>query len=379
MSPGDLVQPQVRDALVDWSDAKVTVDRLVNLLDRGSALAIATEKWARGGIWIITKLDEDYPARLKERLGENAPPLFFGTGNRDLLSMGGLAVVGSRNASEQDLDFSRALGRAAAEQGLTLVSGCARGVDESAMLGALEVDGTAIGVLGHGLLQAVTSSTLRPHLSNRNLVLLSPYYPEAGFNAGNLMQRNKYIYCLSDAALVVHSGPNGGTWSGAVECLKNNWVPLWVKRTTDNEAGNRGIVAKGARWFDEDPSNVQIRKLLAVQVPPVETGDLFAYSEPGGDESGNRSANEAAAGAYTGGTGLAADVDFYDLFLAKLAALCSESPQSQTVLADRMGLGTSQFKTWAARAEADGVIVKKSQRPVRFEWVGNGNPRMDKN
>ncbi len=44
------------------------------------------------------------------------------------------------------------------------------------------------------------------------------------------MQRNKYIYSLADAAMVVHSGDSGGTWTGAKENLKKQWVPLWVKQ-----------------------------------------------------------------------------------------------------------------------------------------------------
>ena len=45
------------------------------------------------------------------------------------------------------------------------------------------------------------------------LVLASPYDPSAGFNVGNAMQRNKFIYALADAALVVNSDLNrGGTW-----------------------------------------------------------------------------------------------------------------------------------------------------------------------
>jgi DNA processing protein len=52
------------------------------------------------------------------------------------------------------------------------------------------------------------------------LVLVSPYDPGAGFNVGNAMQRNKLIYALADAALVVNSDfEKGGTWTGAVEQL----------------------------------------------------------------------------------------------------------------------------------------------------------------
>ena len=65
------------------------------------------------------------------------------------------------------------------------------------------------------------------------LVLLSPYDPNAGFNVGNAMQRNKLIYALADAALVVNSDlGKGGTWTGAVEQLdKFRQIPVFVRST----------------------------------------------------------------------------------------------------------------------------------------------------
>ena len=52
----------------------------------------------------------------------------------------------------------------AAEDGESIVSGGARGVDETAMLGALEVEGTVIGILANGLLRACSSAKYRRHL-----------------------------------------------------------------------------------------------------------------------------------------------------------------------------------------------------------------------
>ncbi|WP_419638186.1 DNA-processing protein DprA, partial [Thiolapillus sp.] len=132
-----------------------------------------------------------------------------------------------------DLAYSRDLGALAAGNGYSIVSGGARGVDEAAMLGALEAEGTVIGVLANNLLRACSSARYRKYLMANNLVLISTFYPEAGFNAGNAMQRNKYIYCLSDAAMVVHSGEKGGTWNGAFENIRKQWTPLWVKRSSD--------------------------------------------------------------------------------------------------------------------------------------------------
>src|SRR5690606_42161140 len=86
-----------------------------------------------------------------------------------------------------------------------------------------------------------------------DLVLVSPFNPEAGFNVGNAMARNKHIYCLSDAAVVVNSKPDkGGTWTGATEDLKSGWVPLWVQHKDDPASGNAALVQKGARWFPRD-------------------------------------------------------------------------------------------------------------------------------
>jgi hypothetical protein len=82
------------------------------------------------------------------------------------------------------------------------------------------------------------------------------YDPSAGFNVGHAMQRNKLIYALADAALVVNSDyEKGGTWAGAVEQLeKLHLVPLYVR--TDGEAG-KGLEAlrrKGASPWPNPPT-----------------------------------------------------------------------------------------------------------------------------
>lgn len=134
-------------------------------------------------------------------------------------------MVGARKANEADLGFATALGERIAEAGFSVVSGGARGVDEAAMLGGLKQDGTVIGIMADSLLSAAMASKWRKGLMDNNLVLVSPFYPEAGFNAGNAMARNKYIYCLSQAAVVVRSDTKGGTWSGAIENLKKLGYP----------------------------------------------------------------------------------------------------------------------------------------------------------
>ena len=89
-------------------------------------------------------------------------------------------------------------------------------------------------------------------------MLVSPFNPEAGFNVGNSMTRNRYVYCLADAAVVISSDlQKGGTWNGAVEDLQARWVPLWVKRNGEENSGNSMLVQRGANQLPDDLSNLQ--------------------------------------------------------------------------------------------------------------------------
>ncbi|MYF88733.1 MAG: DNA-processing protein DprA [Boseongicola sp. SB0676_bin_33] len=208
-------------------------------------------------MWVVARFEPEYPDRLKSRLQLGSLPILFGCGNRALLGRGGIAVVGSRNAGREDLEFAENLGCAAARQGFSIVSGGARGVDERAMLGALENDGTAIGLLADSLLRAGTSEWFRKHLLAEDLVLVTPFNPEAGFNVGNAMSRNRCIYCLAETAIVIGSTPDkGGTWNGALEDLKGAWPPLWVKRTENESSGNPELVRRG-KWLPDDLDSLE--------------------------------------------------------------------------------------------------------------------------
>ena len=117
------------------------------------------------------------------------------------------------------------------------------------MRGALDAGGYSCGVLADSLEKTAMNREHRNLLLDGQLVLISPYDPSAGFNVGNAMQRNKLIYALADAALVVSSDLNkGGTWSGATEQLnKLHFVPIYVRSTGQSSPGLDALRAKGAK------------------------------------------------------------------------------------------------------------------------------------
>lgn len=382
--------------LSGWTDRSITPERIAHLLGRAGALGLALEKWQRAGLWVMTRSDSDYPSRLKKRLKFDAPPVLFGCGNRQLLDQGGIAVIGSREATETDLAFTTRLGGDIALQGYTVVSGGARGVDETAMLGALEKEGTVVGILSDSLLRAATSAKYRKSLMAKNLVLVSPFNPEAGFDVGNAMARNKYIYCLADAAVVVATGKDkGGTWTGAVENLKQGWVPLWIKPHPDSRSGNGALVERGARWLPDGA--LEIRGLItSSEAPNTATANLFDASVPvaitetevrePSPEPTHVVAAPATSPSPEPGANSSADrpgeaeklddLSLYDFFLLKLATATHATPITPEALQESLEVNKTQLNDWLKRALADGKVTKLS-KPVRYQTADAGQRNLD--
>ena len=245
--PADLLSPYAAD-LLRACQPVIEESRLQRLLGRGFLLSQVIEHWQARAIWVVSRADADYPRRLKARLREDAPAVLYGCGDISLLGAGGLAVVGSRHVDDALIDYTMAIGRLAARAGKTLVSGGAKGIDQAAMRGALEAGGKVSGVLADSLEKTAMNREHRNLLIDGQLVLISPYDPSAGFNVGNAMQRNKLIYALADASLVVNSDLNeGGTWTGATEQLdKLRLVPVYVRSTGEISEGLDALRKKGA-------------------------------------------------------------------------------------------------------------------------------------
>lgn len=231
--------------------APIGTFRIQELLGRGAALSLAVERWSQCGLWVASRSDREYPNFWRKRLRKSSPPLLYGVGEVKRLRRGGLAVVGSRDATPEDLAFAYNLGKRCAEQRVVIVSGGARGVDERAMLGSLEAGGEAVGVLSHGLLKQSTHKTWRPHLRAGRLTMVTHTVPTSGFNAGLAMARNKLIYSLAHAAVVAATAEgSGGTWSGALENLRAQWSPLYARPA--QSAGSDALITLGARPLSEE-------------------------------------------------------------------------------------------------------------------------------
>jgi predicted Rossmann fold nucleotide-binding protein DprA/Smf involved in DNA uptake len=276
--PADLLSPDASE-LIHECQPVVDETRLQRLLGRGFLLGQVVERWHSRAIWVVSRADATYPRRLKARLREDAPPVLYGCGDVSHLDSGGLAVVGSRDVNETLIAYTRNVGRLAAMAGEAIVSGGARGIDQAAMAGALDHGGRVIGVLADSLERAAMHRENRDALIGGQLVLISSYDPSAGFNVGHAMRRNKLVYALADASLVVNSDVNkGGTWAGAVEQLDTlRMIPVYVRTSGEPSQGLQALRQKGAvPWPDPEDADA-LKKVLVAPAPTAALAELSLF------------------------------------------------------------------------------------------------------
>lgn len=246
--PGALLGAAAASLAVDLNITPVLAERISALLARGGQLAIELERLASLGIWALTRADPLYPSRLKARLKGHAPPVFFGAGPPETLNDRGIAIVGSRDVDATGNAFASELGRLCARSRVSVFSRGARGVDKLAVDGAVEQGGQALAVLADSLQDSLRRKELRDPILSGRLTLVTASSPDARFTVAAAMGRNKVIYALSSAAVVVSAAlETGGTWAGALENLRAGWVPLFVRDGRDVPEGNRELIKQGGR------------------------------------------------------------------------------------------------------------------------------------
>jgi predicted Rossmann fold nucleotide-binding protein DprA/Smf involved in DNA uptake len=343
LRPRDLPGQSAQELAASTGADAVMADRLAELLARGGQLALELERLDAQGIWIVTRADDEYPSELREKLGPQAPPVLFGAGSRANLRQRGIAVVGSRDVDEVGLAFTAALAGRCADMGLAVVSGGARGVDLTAMAAAAERGGIAVGITVDPLERLVRKSDLRAAIADERLTLITPFHPAARWTTGNAMGRNRLIYAMARAAVVVASSANGGgTRAGALEDLKAGWAPLYVR--DDGSPGNTRLLGEGA-----------------TPLPPGEPAelDLDRLLESGAAPTSSRSANGASPHSA-------------DAYLAVWPLLESvlHEPQSEKDVAAKLGLKQTQARSWLERA-CDEQKVEITKRPKRYVLPGS--------
>ena len=210
----------------------------------------SVKDWRQAGVRIMTMLDAGYPTQLKAL--DDAPPSLFFRGQN--VSIGkSMAIVGTRDPSDEARNFAQNLSTYLVERGYAIVSGLAFGIDSAAHFGALiQPEGQTIAVLGCGVLNIYPAEHKR--LAEKIMVegfVVSEINPGNTTSPANLVVRNRIITGLSDGVIVVETAVDGGAMYAARFAAQQGRTvyPL------DNPAsGNQALIAAGANVL---PKNFQ--------------------------------------------------------------------------------------------------------------------------
>lgn len=214
--------------------------RILDLLGDEDALRHYINRGKRLDCIPITRVTQQYPLIIRQRLGLDSPGTLWAKGNLEILNQPAISLVGSRELRKENYDFARNVGCYAAKQGLVLVSGNARGADRTAQEACLESGGKVISIVADELWK----QPLR-----ENLLYLSEEDYDSPFTAQRALSRNRCIHTLGRMVFVAQSAyKKGGTWDGTVKNLQFGWSPVACFR--DGSEASRELEQMGAYLVD---------------------------------------------------------------------------------------------------------------------------------
>ena len=198
------------------------------------------ERWALEGIRINVANSTDYPDNLK--IINQAPFFLYSKGDISTLGRQNVAIVGTRNPSDEGRRQAREIGRKLASISIGVVSGLALGCDTAGHEGALDGGGYTCAVLAHGLdmVAPARNRGLASRILENGGALISEHPPGVKPTGGSYVSRNRIQSGLSTHILVIEASPEGGTMHtarsakdqgrsiGVLELSKGNTEPDFI-------------------------------------------------------------------------------------------------------------------------------------------------------
>ena len=226
--------------------------RILSLLNEEDLLDHYLTRGLRQGCVPVTRVSSGYPGMLRQRLGLDSPGCLWVKGDVSILDTPAVALVGSRDLHEENRKFAEAVGYEAAVQGLTLVSGNARGADKTAQESCLKAGGRVI---------SIVADSLAGHRERHNVLYVSEDDFEADFSAQRALSRNRCIHALGRMVFVAQSSlQQGGTWDGTVKNLRFGWSEV-------------------ACFRDGSEASIQLEQMGAYLVGLGDLSDIGALTE----------------------------------------------------------------------------------------------------
>jgi DNA processing protein len=238
----------------------------------------------------FTILDREYPPSL--RLIFNPPPFLVLRGELLERDARGVAVVGTRQPTEDGVKRAHRLGRELAEADITVYSGLALGIDAAAHRGALEAGGRTVGVLGHGHLLPIypkENEGLAEEIA-ASAALVSQFRPDTPPSRFTFPMRNAVTSGLSQGTVVVEASKTSGARMQArlaaehgkrvwlLESLVQNFE--WAQDFSRRYASSTRVIRDVSEVLAELQSEADIAAAAQNDLPPVPSVEEERRPEP---------------------------------------------------------------------------------------------------
>jgi DNA processing protein len=196
------------EALADAGLSRKIVESFQRV-HKGVSLEQIWEHLQSLGVQLLTWDDETYPRHLKEI--DQPPPVLYVHGSLMPEDEWSVAIVGTRKVTSYGRQVAEEVATTLAHNGVTIVSGLARGVDSIAHQAALNAGGRTLAVLGNGvdLVYPPEERRLATQILEHG-ALVSDYALGTPPDGLNFPPRNRIISGLSLAVIIVEAGETSG-------------------------------------------------------------------------------------------------------------------------------------------------------------------------
>jgi DNA processing protein len=220
------------------------------------------------GIHVVTVLDAAYPTNLRHVY--NRPPFLFVRGELREADNRAVAIVGTRTPSTAGLEQATRLSTGLATQGVTVLSGLARGIDSAAHRAALAAGGRTVAVMGTGIDRVYPDENAE--LSEAILMsgaLVSQFWPAAPPTRSSFPLRNVVMSGMAIGTVVVEAGPTSGARMQARLALEHGKRLFLVKSLVMHEDWARRYADRQGTMVVDSVEDI-LDELVALARPPVQ-------------------------------------------------------------------------------------------------------------
>ncbi len=249
-SLGAMIDIDMSGLMLRYGMREADAYRVCMLLSRNLPLSYLMERLAESGVDLVTLYNAQYPARIRDALGDKTPPTLFLRGRPEMFRQSAVAVLGAVTPRGDAEAHVRALVRQASQEDHVILTDGLTGLGRIAEDEAFLCGGRVISFLSGSLLERIRQPMLSNLIEDRRGAAVSPLHPEALPTLSHGLARGRCLYAQAVAAFVFGcESRRGDTWSCAAEALRDETCAHIYAWDTALYPGNRALIERGALPF----------------------------------------------------------------------------------------------------------------------------------